>query len=107
MLLLEYPSFQHLRRNELSLTLSPAVQKPDQADAAYKSFPGLLPGRRPSMTVVAARAPSVRVTRTAAGRTMYQISDVIARRQTVVDDDSKNCHLLDALYCTHTCLYQQ
>jgi len=38
-LLLEYPSFQHIRRNELSLTLSPAVQKPDQAEAAYKSFP--------------------------------------------------------------------
>ena len=31
----EYPSFQQLRRNELSFILSPAVQYPNNAEAAY------------------------------------------------------------------------
>ena len=33
-----YPSLTHLRRNELSLTRSPAVQQPDHAGAAYWSL---------------------------------------------------------------------
>jgi len=35
----EYPSFQRLRRNELSLILSPVMQNPNHAEAAYKNFP--------------------------------------------------------------------
>ena len=34
----EYPSFQQMRRNELSLTFLPAVQNPNNAEAAYSSF---------------------------------------------------------------------